>query len=259
MKKLALIVGINYPGTMNELGGCVNDADNILHKLINEFGFKLNNTQLLIDEAATKKNILEGIDWLVHQLQEGDVGVFFYAGHGTRTIDLPPIDEPEMLDEAIVPIDAINDRSLLIRDDEIHEKLQNLVQGVHFVVIFDSCHSETGTRLLESYNDKKRMLPLSKTVKKTMKIVGDLHTEEALRDTHPLAGNHILLAGCKANESSFDNGENGYFTRALIKEMKQGITYQDLYTRVYSIVMNETNEAQHPQIEGPDTNRKIFE
>ena len=34
-KKRALIVGINYPGTSNELRGCVNDA-NLVNKMITE-------------------------------------------------------------------------------------------------------------------------------------------------------------------------------------------------------------------------------
>jgi hypothetical protein len=146
MKKSALVVGINYYGTSRQLGGCLNDAEKTIEKLIKEFDFDLNDIQLLVEEFATRQNILNGIQRLVQKLRTGDLGIFTYAGHGTQTVDLPPIEEPDMLDEAIVPYDAINNRENLIRDDEIGAQLAHLVTDSHFVVIFDSCHSATATR-----------------------------------------------------------------------------------------------------------------
>ncbi|MDI3090373.1 caspase family protein [Priestia megaterium] len=305
MKKLALITGINYRGHKDELNGCINDASDILRKLVEEFNFKTSDIQLLIEEVATRKNILEGLEYLVGELEPGDIGVFTYSGHGTQTADLPPIGEDDMKDEAIVPIDAINNHSYLIRDDEIHEILSKLKANVHFVVIFDSCNSETGTRGLGSIEEEKLIKLRSsiseiKSIDELNKVVNDLSSSEidnseiSIRSIppletideiqnimgninipvsefrkrgdreHPLSGfNHILLAGCKADQSSIDNGVNGLFTKALIENMKKGITYQELYDLAYKRVheLNNTRYVQDPQLEGPDylLNQKIFE
>lgn len=301
MKKLALITGINYEGTSYELGGCINDAEGILNALVKKFDFQQSGIQVLIEEVATKKNILEGLERLVGELEPGDVGVFTYSGHGTQTADLPPIGEDDMLDEAIVPIDAINDHSNLIRDDEIHEILLKLVSGAKFVIIADSCHSETLTRdssrsmdtikesicnaknfdeitkIVENIqpkerkistkkdarhqNDKARYIEPTPTVKRIMKMVPNPNISK--RDLeHPLAGpGHILLSGCRAREVSYDDGTNGYFTRALLEYMNIGMTYKELYDLANKKVMDDSEERQYPTLEGPEnlTNLNIFE
>ncbi|HFR4221496.1 caspase family protein [Bacillus sp. A260] len=261
MKKLGLIVGINYTNTPNELGGCVNDANDMIHKLVKEFNFQTTDIQLLIDDVATRKNILEGLNYLVQELSAGDIGVFCYSGHGTQTVDLPPIDELDMLDEAIVPIDAINDQNYFIRDDEINEILQKLNKDVHFLVIFDSCNSQHGTHDLDN-TEVKRFLPLNNSVKKIKDIVRDIKSVEDSSNVkhHFLAGlNHILFAGCKEDQYSYDDGSNGYFTKALIQEMNKGLTYQEVYNKVSRIVVEKSNGKQEPQIDGMNLDRKILE
>ncbi|MGG0271736.1 caspase family protein, partial [Bacillus toyonensis] len=62
MKRLALITGINYRGSQYELGGCINDASGMLHTLVQKFSFNKNDIQLLIEEVATKNNILNGLE-----------------------------------------------------------------------------------------------------------------------------------------------------------------------------------------------------
>lgn len=310
MKKLALITGINYRNSgRDSLNGCINDASAILKKLVEDFDFKKSDIQLLIEEVATRKNILEGLEYLVEKLEPGDIGVFTYAGHGTQTVDLPPIDEDDMKDEAIVPIDAINDHSNLIRDDEFQEILSQLKPNVHFVLIFDSCHSETITRDLRNSKEemnskllssiekvkninelqqvinefsmreinsyKKRLLPPSETINEIKSIMSNIkgNDEPGIRvrrdREHPLSGpNHILLAGCKADQASLDdtvNGvDHGLFSIALVENMKKGITYKELFNLAYNRVQELTyssSDQQYPQLEGPDDllNKKIFE
>lgn len=309
MKKLALITGINYRNSGKaSLNGCINDASAILKKLVEEFDFKKSDIQLLIEEVATRKNILEGLEYLVGKLEPGDIGVFTYAGHGTQTVDLPPIGEDDMKDEAIIPIDAIKNHSNLIRDDEIQEILSQLKPNVHFVLIFDSCHSETVTRnfplseeektikirssieKVKSINEfcevidkfsrreidsnemyKKRLIPPSETIDEIESIMSNID-EPGIRvrgdREHPLSGlNHILLAGCKADQSSLDDKVNGVyhglFSIALVENMKKGITYKELFDLAYNRVqeLNHSSYDQYPQLEGPDhlLNKKIFE
>ena len=48
MNKKALCVGINdYPGTSNDLAGCVNDTANLKNFLVKEFGFEVSGIHAL--------------------------------------------------------------------------------------------------------------------------------------------------------------------------------------------------------------------
>merc|ERR1712100_919557 len=47
--KKALIVGINYTGQPNTLKGCINDAWNVAHFLVNNYGFEPKNMRILTD------------------------------------------------------------------------------------------------------------------------------------------------------------------------------------------------------------------
>jgi hypothetical protein len=267
LKKIALLVGINYVDTNKELSCCINDIKTMTKKLVKEFGFDLKDIQLLIEDVATKKNILDGIERLVQELESGDIGVLVYAGHGTQVPELPPINEPDMLDEAIVPYDGINKNKIvqenLIRDDELSEKLSRLATGTHFLVIFDSCHSAESTRdvLLTA---RRVVLNDSIAYKRIKEIVSFIASPEVgeVQKRNLFAGmNHILLSGCKTDQLSYEyeDGSNGFLTKELVNHMKKGITYEELYNLVRNGVMEVSKGDQEPQIEGTLLTRKILE
>ena len=84
-KKKALLIGINYTGTQNELFGCINDV-NCIKERISKEGF--NNISILTDLTAlnaTKNNILNEFKNLLVNSQAGDVLFFLYSGHGSYT------------------------------------------------------------------------------------------------------------------------------------------------------------------------------
>ena len=123
MKKRALCVGINdYPGTYNDLQGCVNDANDWSELLCNEFGFGNNITQL-IDAQATRRNILHAFKDLVDTAKGGDVCVFTFSGHGTWIYDQGERDESDKRDEAICACDDI------IVDDEMRAMIREIEPG----------------------------------------------------------------------------------------------------------------------------------
>ncbi len=56
MSKKALLAGINdYPGTQNDLQGCVNDITNVCDVLVKYFGFASKDIALLQDKRATTR------------------------------------------------------------------------------------------------------------------------------------------------------------------------------------------------------------
>jgi hypothetical protein len=141
-----LVIGIDdYVGTVNDLGGAVNDATGIAEALTAAGAEKVT---LLVDGEATKASIEEGWFALVEEAAAGDTIVFSYAGHGDQ--------EPEPAGRGGEE-DGLNENFLLggyeptgpgtlerIVDDEINQWLKAADdKGVEVVFLADSCHSGT--------------------------------------------------------------------------------------------------------------------
>ena len=83
MDKRALCIGINdYPGTGSDLAGCVNDANDWAEALAGR-GFEVS---VMLDAAATREAMLEGMRKLVSAADSGDVVVISYSGHGGQVL-----------------------------------------------------------------------------------------------------------------------------------------------------------------------------
>ncbi|KAL3533311.1 hypothetical protein ACH5RR_006832 [Cinchona calisaya] len=137
-KKLAVLVGCNYPNTKNALHGCHNDVLAMRDVLINRFRFDSKNIELLTDKPGslvmpTGANIMKALHQMVDQAQPGDVLYFHYSGHGTL-IEKPFL--PFSKEEAIVPTDFN-----LITNVDFRYLVNRVPKGATFTVLSDSCHS----------------------------------------------------------------------------------------------------------------------
>lgn len=108
-KRVAALVGCNYPNTKNELHGCINDVLEMKDTLVKRFGFDSNNIDLLTDAPGSSKiptgaNIKQALANMVDGAEVGDVLYFHYSGHGTR-IPSKKHGRPSRHEEAIVPCD----------------------------------------------------------------------------------------------------------------------------------------------------------
>jgi uncharacterized caspase-like protein len=109
-RKLALLVGINYPGTKAELKGCYNDVDRMRRCLIDRFGFDEADIRVLTDAdrsapQPTGANIRRALARLVGDARPGDFLFFHYSGHGTRLPAETGQNDDTGYDECIVPCD----------------------------------------------------------------------------------------------------------------------------------------------------------
>lgn len=149
-----LLVGINYRGTRNQLGGCINDALAVQKLILSNYPAA--DLQLLTDdtpEKPTRDNILNKLKQLVANAKAGDTLIFDYSGHGSQVPDIHG-DEEDGLDETICPIDFMTRRVInykgqritldsQITDDEINEIISEVPHGARFLMLADSCHSGT--------------------------------------------------------------------------------------------------------------------
>lgn len=262
MAKRAVCVGINnYPGTSNDLNGCVNDANEWTDLLKTDFQFGA-DVQTIIDSDATKGNILQALGDLVTDAGSGDVVVFTYSGHGTWYPDQGEDDEPDNRDEAICACDAD------ILDDEIRGVIRRLDPAARLTVISDSCHSGTVTRArLERTLNAGPAPPEHAPRPRYMPPVKDVHAFRSelipirRRFLYPESDmQEVLLTGCNATESSWDayiDGQwNGAMSANAIRLIKSDLsqTYRQLHQKLHPILVSRTN-PQHPQLEGSDANK----
>jgi hypothetical protein len=170
--KRALLVGINtyhFPTSAppllaqsaregwRDLDGCVNDVLEMREVLMARFGFQPENITLVTNNEATRDRILgEFYRNFVDLAHPGDIGCFFYAGHGSQVRN-SKTDEPSAMDQSIVPADATQG-AWDIRDKE-WARMFNLAlrdKQVRLTAIFDSCHS--GNIARGAYPQKSRDL-----------------------------------------------------------------------------------------------------
>lgn len=266
MIKRALIVGINYAGTGNELKGCINDANN-MKVMLEEKGFT--EIEMILEKDATTANILAGLKRLVSNVKYGDVVVFHYSGHGSQTYSTL---EEDKLDEIICPID-INWIDKVITDNDLKNIFNPVPPGVNVSVILDCCHSGTAldqdeTATLNINEDLARSVDKVKIVKKSINSRYmpmpesfatnieerqlELREWSTSRDINRSA---LLIAGCMPHQTSADAKIGGVYqgaaTYALLSALKTNpnASYQEIAERMNAfMVVNKF--TQRPQLDG---------
>ena len=256
MNNKALLVGINaYPNPNNHLRGCINDIVDMEYFIASKNKvYPKENIKTLTDSSATKKNILSALNWLLLGASAGDQILFQYSGHGAQIPSKSHAIEKDGLDEIICPYDFRGEDAAetAISDKEFAKIFAKIPQGVHFVWISDSCHSEDLSRKHEFVTDTRfRRFNYKDSIQQTEAIA----PIASLGSTHsPLHG--ALLSGCASHQLSADayinNRFNGAFTHYLIKNLSlygQDTSMQDIVKYV-NIDLIENDYDQNPQSEG---------
>jgi hypothetical protein len=206
-------------------------------------------TQLLNDQA-TKANIISTLTDIINQLSDGDKLFFSFSGHGSY---IPCIDNSEIdgTTEILCPYDLINSDGTwnfenIITDDELFRIISKNPK-IQVELLFDSCHSQGTSRsimpnLLQRYVE----CPLSKdlinpTVTKRFNTVND-------------NTNIIEWSGCMSNQTSADayiNGNyQGAFSFHFFKHL--GKSRQEMITNIQDDIKN-SGFTQIPQLTCADS------
>jgi len=237
-RKNAVLIGINYNNTSNQLYGCINDALNLKTFLQTELEWKYFN--LLTDDTnskPTKKNIVDEFTYLLETSIPGDVLFFSFSGHGSCTIDRNN-DELDGQDELIVSLD-----SKYILDDEFNKIIQDkLKSGVKLFCLFDSCFSGTMLDLKYHYFDQN-----------------DLYNLTVNPKVNQTNGTVVMISGCMDTQTSMDAGFvvapgvtkfSGAMTTSFLNEMSVNSrekTFMDVLLGMRKFLKNNDFE-QIPQL-----------
>jgi len=157
--RLALLIGINdYTASRlttirasapdrdwPNLSGAVNDTAAMRELLVLLHGFDARDIVMLNDQSATRSAMLSAANRLAAAATKDDVVFFYFAGHGSQVRNSKS-DEPDKLDESIVPADSRRGADD-IRDKELRRVFNAILdRGAHLTVMIDACHSGSAAR-----------------------------------------------------------------------------------------------------------------
>lgn len=254
-RKVALLVGINAyeDSRIRVLRGGLNDVEKMWDVLVGGFDFPPGHICVLRNEEATRDGILAAVrNHLVANARPGDVVVFYYSGHGAQVLDQAGGDEPDGLDETIVPYDSNMSGDRDIRDDTINELIREVAGKTENVTfIFDACSSGSASR----------GAGLEKRVDRGLTPRGASRGAEP-RSSQMKEGDgpeYTLIAAALsaelAREHEADNGvvygALTYFLTDALSRAPKGteLTYRDVMDVVTQNVTAH-HRYQHPQLEG---------
>ncbi len=228
VKIYAVIVGVGRYTAMPSLRYTDDDAFRFYSFLKSPEGGALPDDQIvvLVDENATRENILRAMRQYFLKADKNDVVLFFFSGHGLEGCFLP------------VDYDGYNNK---VRHEEI-KQIFTQSQAKHKLCIADACHSGTLNYSLAA----KGPAPVSLS-----------RYYQAFEESN---GGIALLMSSKAEELSLeDHGlRQGVFTYYLLRGMKGEantdgdniITIRELYNYVRTKVREYTANVQNPVLTG---------
>lgn len=210
----ALLIGVSeYEANLTPLAGARNDVFLIRELLVQKYGFDPANIRILLDDEATRAQVLGALAQISEIARSDDIVLVHYSGHGSQAPDTNG-DEPDGFDETIVPYDARTPGVPDITDDELND-LIGRIKAQSVVVILDSCHSGTGTRGGPSLVTQRWVAPDTRK---------DLYKSTVSRQvvTLPISEQHVFFAAAQEHESELDGpfGPDdlrlGLFTAAMV-------------------------------------------
>jgi len=216
-----LQIGINYYDTKYQLGGCINDLENLCEFLKGNFDCSKTKFKHLRDDSKdrsvypNRENILDGFKWLVKGAKSDSRLFVHYSGHGSYTRDARVgrkyQDEADGRDETICPAQGNQ-----IPDDLIRKCLVDpLPKGCQLWALFDCCHS--GTILDLKYNYQVKLKPRTKDWR--------ILANNKCRQSRCQA---VMISGCMDSQTSADAWEPDNQTRK--GEYQGAMTYSFIKT-----------------------------
>ena len=201
-KKQALIVGVSdYAGTGSDLGGIERDVAK-MKKLFTMWGF---DVKVLYDNESM--DIITYLNQYANSLNSNDFFAFYYTGHGSHVKDKNG-DESDGEDETLVLSDGDVNKHLI--DDMLYQKFNNI--KAKKLIFFDSCHSGTVFRSLNSKTQAKTIKPEDVTESFIMSSSKGIKISDSMNSNN---GEYIVFSSSRDNEESLATPTGSLFTNSL--------------------------------------------
>ncbi|MCW5821399.1 MAG: tetratricopeptide repeat protein [Cyanobacteria bacterium TGS_CYA1] len=232
--KWALVIGISkFANPEYNLKFAAKDAQDFYNYLITEGNFKKDHVLLLLNENATRRNIMSafGDKFLPAVCREGDLVTIYISTHGT-----PASKDPGQRN-FIIAYDTESDAlyETGVDMDELYRRVKEGVKTERALIVMDTCYSGAG-------------VPGARGVDAGANFDADLLAQ---------GSGHLVMTSSSPSERSWESKvtPNGVFTKYLIQNLKltKGNvknSFDKLKDDVGWEVQNAFNQQQHPQIGG---------
>lgn len=220
----AVLVGVDVyeRPDVPRLRGCVNDVMLVRRTLKRYFGVPNEDIRVVVDERATKANILHRLAAMTEQAEPGDVLVFYFSGHGSQIRDRDGDELTDQLDEVLCPFDIDWDRRTYILDDDVDAVFASLPPGVLLEGLFDCCFWGAGPRALageprpQAMRSDLRWLPPPLDIAARSEGEEDVLAQHTFAQCECFADRNVHWAasreGQPAAEDDFEGRAHGIFT-----------------------------------------------
>lgn len=242
--KWALVVGISKFATPgHDLQYAAKDAQDFSNYLINEANFKKDHVMVLLNEKATRANVMEafGDQFLPAVTQPGDLVVIFVSTHGT------PARKDKGGRNYIVAYDT--DANKLygtgVDMDELYKRLKNEVKTDRLLIVMDTCYSGGGVP-----GAKGEHAPANFDASEIAQGSG-----------------HLVISSSSPDQRSWESraSQNGIFTKYLLETLRTRsgkidvkTAFADVQKKVGWEVQNAFGEKQTPQLGGKWEGRELI-
>lgn len=229
--KWALIIGVSkFQKPEVNLKYSSKDAQDLRDFLVKEANFAPDHVKLLVDEKATKANVLAeiGDKWLPHVARPNDLVLIFVSSHGSPSkVDLEGLNYLVMHDTDPTSLYATG---LPLQD--LASAIKQRVHANRVVLIVDACHSGAA-------NPAKGLIRL-----------GNFDSDSLLLGT-----GQLVICSSEPNQVSWESKryENGVFTHQLIQALRAkggkisiADAFQQMKESVLSEVLKDRGELQSP-------------
>ncbi|HHB93577.1 MAG TPA: caspase family protein [Campylobacterales bacterium] len=220
-QRVALVIGNNnYQGDrLPKLINPINDAMAIKN-ILEHKGF-----DVIYQEDGGIREMRKVLSTFYKKIAKGGVGFFYFSGHGIEVEG----------QNYIIPIDAkIEEKSdteyEAIALGKITKRMQNAKNRLNIVVL-DACRND----------------PFSRSA-----------GTGGLAKTEPIGLFVSFSTGAGSVASDGKSGENGLFTKSLIKHMQQELDLQDVFQKTREEVYDNSNQKQFPAIYNQTIRGKFF-
>ena len=224
-------------------------------------GFQKQHIVSLVNDQATKANILRSFHLLAQNAEKGDVVYIHFSGHGQRITDLNGDEQGTSngWDEAWIPYDAYKDyreniywgQNHLI-DDELHSYLTRLRRKVgkegRIIVVADACHSSGGTRA------QSDTIPGEKWIERGSADYFVLPPSTGITIDSANTEDWLFFSACLYSQTNYEYRGNGSLTYALchLPNPLSDYTAVELLKQIRTTVKQLIPFLQVPQLDGPE-------
>ena len=193
-----LAIGINeYQNKQLQLSYAKPDAESVTISLSQKESMPFQDIQVhtLFDKEASRENILAKLEGLSKQIQQQDVFILYYAGHGSMLDEefyFIPTEMTRLYDKSQL-------KSMALSAEEVQNKLQQIA-ALKQLVIMDACQSGASVDVLAKRGVSR---------------------EKAMAQISRSSGVHILAAaGSEQYATEYEQLGHGLFTYFILEGLK---------------------------------------